>query len=113
MMLMYPGPDNEGPTPEAIARMARYNEELEKAGALLSLDGLHPPSNAASVSFSGESPTVTDGPFTEAKELVGGYWIIQAESRDQAIDWAARCPAGAGDRIEIRQLAEISDYPEG
>jgi hypothetical protein len=112
MMFMYPGEKNEGPTPEAVAEMARYNEELTKAGALLALDGLHPPGDAARVRFAGGEPSVTDGPFTESKEMVGGYWIIQAGSREEAIAWAARCPAGEGDMIEVRRIAELSDYPE-
>ena len=112
MMLMYPGEGNQGPTPEVVAVMSRYNAELEKAGALLSLDGLHPPAHAASVTFPGGKPTVVDGPFSEAKEVVGGYWIIRASSKQEALDWAARCPAGEGDRIEVRQIAGMSDYSE-
>jgi hypothetical protein len=112
MMFMYPGESTEGPTPELVAAMSRYNEELAKAGALLALDGLHPPAAAASVTFSGGKGSVTDGPFSEAKEVVGGFWIIRADSKEEALDWAARCPAGDGDRIEVRQIAELSDYPE-
>ena len=82
-----------------------------RAGALLALDGLHPPSAATRLSFSGGGrPRVTDGPFTEAKELVGGYWIIQARSKDEAVEWASRAPIGDG-TIEVRQIAEEADYP--
>ena len=91
--------------------MNRYNEELARAGALLALDGLHPPSTATRLTFSGgDRPTVTDGPFTEAKELVGGYWIIQARSKEEAVEWASRAPIGDG-TIEVRQIAEAADYP--
>ena len=74
--------------------MMKYNEELQKAGVLLALDGLHPPSMGARVSFSGGKPTVTDGPFAEAKEVLGGYWMIQVKSKEEAIEWASRCPDG-------------------
>ena len=112
MMFMYPGEQNEGPTAEAVSRMAEYNEELSKAGALLALDGLHPPGDAASVRFSGGEASVTDGPFAEAKEMVGGYWIIEADSKEKALEWASRCPAADGDRIEVRRIAEASDYAD-
>ena len=81
------------PTAEAVAAMMKYNEALQKAGVLLALDGLHPPSMGARVSFSGGKPKVTDGPFTEAKEVLGGYWMIQVKSKEEAIEWASRCPA--------------------
>jgi len=111
MMIMMPNISEEewAPTPEAIA-MSKYNEELTKAGVLLGLDGLQPPAAGARVSFPGGTPTVTDGPFTEAKEMIGGYWLIQARSKDEAVEWAARCPAGDGDVIEVRQVYEMSDY---
>ena len=116
MLLMIPrGYENAAPgtMPDAaaVAAMARYNESLQKAGVLLALDGLHPPSMGARVSFSGGTPTVTDGPFTEAKEVVGGYWMIQVKSREEAIAWAARCPASDNEVIEIRQVQEFSDFP--
>jgi len=91
--------------------MMKYNEELQKAGVLLALDGLHPPSEAARVSFAGGTPTVLDGPFAEAKEVVGGYWMIQVRSRDEAIQWATRCPAGPNETIEVRQVFEMSEFP--
>ena len=112
MMFMYPEISEEEWTPSAedVAAMSRYNEELRKAGMLLSLDGLHPPGEGARVSFSGGEVTVTDGPFAEAKEVVGGYWLIQARSKEEAVEWAARCPANEGDVIEGRQVYEVSDF---
>jgi hypothetical protein len=115
MLFMYPGPMDEGggPTPDAVEAMARYNEELTKAGALLAADGLHPPDTSASVTWSTGKPKITDGPFTEAKELVGGYWIIQAKSRDEAIEWASRVPGVQGSqRVEVRQIAELDEFSE-
>jgi hypothetical protein len=111
MMLMIPAVRGEdwSPTPEAIATMGAFNQELDRAGVLLSLDGLHPPGEAARVSFAGGRPTVTDGPFAEAKEVVGGYWLIQARDRDEAVQWASRCPAAEGDVIEIRQVYELDE----
>jgi hypothetical protein len=116
MMLMYPGIDADAeswkPSAEDVAAMSNYNEELGKAGVLLSLDGLRPPADGARVSFSGGTPTVTDGPFAEAKEVVGGYWLIQASSKDEAVEWASRCPAADGDFIEVRRVFEMEDFPE-
>ncbi len=114
MMIMIPNIPDEAdwtPNPEAVAAMSRYNEELTKAGVLLSLDGLQPPVKGARVGFSGGTATVTDGPFTEAKELIGGYWLIQAKSKEEAVEWASRCPAADGDVIEVRQVYEMSDFP--
>ena len=99
------------PSAEAVAAMSRYNESLRKAGVLLALDGLHPPSMGARVSFAGGKPKVTDGPFSEAKEVLGGYWMIQVKSRDEAIAWASRCPAGENEVIEVRQVQEMEDFP--
>ena len=114
MMLMIPNVTEEDWTPdaEAVASMGRYNEELSKAGVLLALDGLHPSSEGARVSFSGGRSSIADGPFTEAKELVGGYWVIEASSRAEAVQWASRCPAADGDVIEVRRVFELSDFPE-
>ena len=100
-----------GPTPEMVAAMTRYNRELTDAGVLLSLDGLHPATEAARVKFGGGSAAVTDGPFAEAKEVVGGYWMIEVGSRAEAVEWARRCPAGDGDVIEVRQVQEMSEFP--
>ena len=116
MMLMIPkGYESAAPgaTPpaDAVAAMMKYNESLSKAGVLIALDGLHPPSMGARVSFAGGRPRVTDGPFPEAKEVLGGYWMIQVRSRDEAIAWASRCPAGDNEVIEIRQVQELEDFP--
>jgi hypothetical protein len=99
------------PDADAVAAMMKYNESLQKAGILLALDGLHPPSMGARVSFSGGKPKVTDGPFIEAKEVVGGYWMIQVKSKEEAIEWASRCPASDNEVIEIRQVQEFSEFP--
>lgn len=99
------------PEQKAIENMMKYNEALGKAGILLALDGLHPPSMGARVSFAGGKPKVTDGPFAEAKEVVGGFWIIQVKSKEEAVQWAMRCPAGENEVIEIRQVMDIDDFP--
>ena len=116
MMLMIPrGYETAAPgaVPDAahVAAMTRYNEALKKAGVLLALDGLHPPSTGARVSFKAGKPTVTDGPFAESKEVVGGYWMIQVKSRQEALDWASRCPALDNEIIEVRQVFEMTDFP--
>ena len=116
MMLMIPrgyetaAPDAM-PSAEAVAAMMKYNEALKEAGVLITLDGLHPPASGARVSFEGGKPVVTDGPFTESKEVIGGYWMIDVKSRDEAIAWAKRCPASGNEVIEIRQVHEMSDFP--
>jgi hypothetical protein len=114
MMIMKPNisEENWAPSAEAIAAMSAYNEELTKAGVLLALDGLQPTAMGARVSFASGQPTVTDGPFTEAKEMIGGYWLIQAKSRQEAVQWASRCPAADGDVIEVRQVYEMSDFAD-
>jgi hypothetical protein len=99
------------PSVERVAAMTKYNESLQKAGVLLALDGLHPPSTGARVSFKGGKPTVVDGPFAEVKEVIGGYWMIQVGSRAEAIEWARRCPASDNELIEVRQVQEMSDFP--
>jgi hypothetical protein len=99
------------PDPKAVEAMMKYNESLQKAGVLLALDGLHPPSVGARVTFSGGKPRVTDGPFAEAKEVLGGYWMIDVKSRQEAIEWASRCPAGDNEVIEVRQVQEMGDFP--
>jgi hypothetical protein len=116
MMLMIPlgyeaAPADVQLDPERVAAMMRYNEALKDAGVLITLDGLHPPSMGARVSFASGQPIVTDGPFTEAKEVLGGYWMIEVASRAEAIAWARRCPASPNEIIEIRQVQEISDFP--
>ncbi|TAM89294.1 YciI family protein, partial [bacterium] len=99
------------PDAAAVAAMMKYNESLQQAGVLLALDGLHPPSMGARVSFPGGKPTVTTGPFADAKEVVGGYWMIEVTSKEEAIAWASRCPASGNDVIEVRQVQEFSDFP--
>lgn len=114
MMFMYPGITDEAdwtPSPEVVAAMGQYNEQLTQAGVLLSLDGLHPTSEGARVSFAGGSPSVTDGPFAETKEVLGGYWLIDVPSKDEAVAWASRCPAGDREMIEVRRVYEMADFP--
>jgi hypothetical protein len=116
MMLMIPkGYEKAAPgtMPDAksVAAMMKYNDSLQKAGVLLALDGLHPPSMGARVTFKGGKPRVTDGPFAEAKEVLGGYWMIQVKSKEEAIEWAKRCPASENEIIEIRQVQEMSELP--
>jgi hypothetical protein len=116
MMLMIPkgyesAPAGTLPETEAIEKMMKYNESLGKAGVLLALDGLHPPSMGARIALSGGKPKVTDGPFTESKETIGGFWMIQVKSRAEAIEWASRCPLSANEVIEVRQVMEMSDFP--
>jgi hypothetical protein len=115
MMLMIPAGYETAapgtlPPVEAVEAMMKYNEALKEAGVLITLDGLHPPSTGARVSFAGGKPVVTDGPFTESKEVIGGYWMIEVNSRDEAIAWAKRCPASNNEVIEIRQVQEMSDF---
>src|ERR1700728_968366 len=100
------------PSAEAVAKMMEYNKSLQKAGVLLALDGLYPPSTGARVAFTDGKVTVTDGPFPEAKEVVGGYWIIQARSREEAIEWAKRAPILGDGIIEVRQIQEMAVFPE-
>lgn len=100
------------PPADLVAKMTKFNESLSKAGVLLSLDGLTPPAKAARVSFGGGKARVIDGPFAEAKEMVGGFWMIQVRSRDEAIEWARRAPMLEGDVIEVRQVQELADFPE-
>lgn len=100
------------PSAEAVSRMAEYNKSLQQAGVLLALDGLFPPSTGARISFSDGKATVTDGPFAETKEVIGGYWIIQARSREEAVEWARRAPMSNNEIIEVRQIFEMADFPE-
>ena len=115
MMFMYPSDDAEKtgvmPSAEDVAQMMKYNEELAKAGVLIALDGLHPSSAGARVSFPGGKAKVTDGPFSEAKEIIGGYWMIQCKSREEAIEWAKRVPAKGTNFVEVRQVFEMSEFP--
>jgi hypothetical protein len=117
MMLMIPkgyetAAPGTVPDAKAVEAMMKYNQALQQAGVLIALDGLHPPSMGARVSFEGGKPKVTDGPFTEAKEVLGGYWMIDVKSKQEAIEWASRCPGSPNEVIEIRQVQELSDFPE-
>ena len=116
MMLMIPkgyetAAPGTAPDAGAVAAMMKYNQSLQKAGVLLALDGLHPPSMGARVTFAGGKPKVTDGPFAEAKEVLGGYWMIEVNSRQEAIEWAKKCPGSENCVIEIRQVQEMEDFP--
>ena len=116
MMLMIPTAFEmaaQGVTPDvkSIAAMMKFNESLQKAGVLLAVDGLHPSSMGARVRFAGGKPKVTDGPFAEAKEVLGGYWMIDVKSKDEAIAWASRCPCSDNETIEVRQVHEMSEFP--
>ena len=109
MMLMLPR-SYATPDANAVARMTRYNDALAKAGVLLALDGLDPPAAGTRVAFAAGKATATDGPFAESKEVVGGYWLIDVKSKDEAVAWASRCPAGDGDVIEVRRVHESSKW---
>jgi len=116
MMLMIPGngesvaPGNL-PDVDGVIAMMKYNQALWQAGVLLALDGLHPPSMGARVSFADGRPMVAEGPFAGAKDVPSGYWMIDVASRDEAIAWASRCPASVGEAIEVRQVQEFTDFP--
>ena len=116
MMLMIPrgyetAAPGTMPPVEAVEKMMKYNEALKEAGVLVTLDGLHPLSMGARVSFEGGKPLVTDGPFIETKDVIGGYWMIEVNSKEEAIAWAKRCPASNNEIIEIRQVQEMTDFP--
>ena len=116
MLLVIPkgyekAPTDAVPDAKSVERMMKYNEDLAKAGVLLSLDGLHPPSAGVRVSYKGGKPAVTDGPFAEAKECVGGYWMIQVKSQEEAVEWAKRAPMGDNEIIEVRRVQEMEDFP--
>ena len=98
------------PDMEAVKKMGEYNEALQQAGVLLALDGLTPPTAGARVSFAGGKAKVTDGSLSQSREPIGGFWMIRVKSRDEAIEWAKRCPAGANDVIELRQVHEPEDF---
>ncbi|MDQ6898914.1 MAG: YciI family protein [Candidatus Dormibacteraeota bacterium] len=113
MLLLKANQDTEAgvmPGPEDFAAMGKFNEEMVKAGVLLAAEGLQASSKGARISFSGENRTVTDGPFTETKELIAGYWLLQVRSKEEAIEWAKRSPLEEGE-VEIRQVFEASDFP--
>lgn len=100
------------PEAEAVAAMMKFNNDLQDAGVLVALDGLHPPSMGARVSFEKGKASVTAGPFAETNEVLGGYWIINVDSMQDAIAWASRCPGGDNEIIEVRQIQEFEDFPE-
>jgi hypothetical protein len=107
-----PEAEKEGflPDPQALLEMGKYNEELMKAGVVLAMDGLHPSSKGKRVKFTGGSPTVIDGPFTEAKELIAGFWIWKVNNIEEAVEWVKRCPCEPGAEVEIRQIGEMEDF---
>lgn len=116
MMLMIPrgyqkAAPGTAPDADAVAAMMQYNQAMQEAGVLISLEGLHPLSMGARVSFRSGQPSVTDGPFVETKEVVGGYWMIRVDSLADAVEWARRCPASDNEVIEIRQVQEFEDFP--
>jgi hypothetical protein len=115
-MILVPGDESseggEMPSEELLAEMQKYNEELVKAGVMLAGEGLHPTSKGAKVRFSDGERTVIDGPFTEAKEIVAGYWLWDVRSKEEAIEWVKRAPFGGGTEIEIRQVFEAEDFGE-
>jgi hypothetical protein len=116
MVLVPAGEESEAgvlPDDEILDAMTKYNEELAKAGVLLDLNGLHPTSDAVRVKFDEGKTTVMDGPFTEAKELIAGYWLIEVGSKEEAIDWVKRAPFGGGVQIEVRQVFELDEFGSG
>jgi hypothetical protein len=115
IVMVKASPESEAgvlPSQELLTEMGKFNEELVKAGVMLEGEGLHPSSKGARVKFSGSKRTVIDGPFTEAKELVAGFWVWQVRSKEEAIEWAKRCPnpTGADGELEIRQIFEADDF---
>jgi hypothetical protein len=98
------------PEADAVAAMMEYNRALQQAGVLITCEGLHPPAMGARVTFASGKPLITDGPFAEAKEVLGGFWMIEVASREEAIAWATRCPAGPNEVIEVRQVQELDDF---
>ena len=115
MLMMIPGsyetagPELDLPV-DRVAEMMKFNESLQQAGVLLYCEGLHPPATGARVRFKAGVPTVADGPFAEAKELLGGFWLIDVRSREEAIEWARRCPASDDEMLEVRRVQEMEDY---
>jgi hypothetical protein len=107
-----PETEKEGflPDPQLLLEMGKYNEELMKAGVVLAMDGLHPSSKGKRITFTGAKPTITDGPFAETKELVGGFWIWQVRNIEEAVEWLKRSPFGPGTEVEIRQVFEMEDF---
>jgi hypothetical protein len=115
-MVLVPGsPESEAgemPSTEIVAAMTKYNEELVKSGVMLAGEGLYPTSRGTKIRFNGSERTVIDGPFTEAKEIVAGYWVWECASREEAIEWLKRAPIDGGVEIELRQIFEVGDFGE-
>lgn len=114
MILIKSNADTEAgilPSSEMIAAMGKYNEALIDAGVMLAGEGLHPSAKGARIKFEGGKTTVTDGPFAETKELLGGFWLIQTKDRDEAIAWCKQIPLGNGEEVELRQVFEVADFP--
>ena len=103
------GDGGKTPKLEDLEKMGKFNDELAKAAKMIDIDGLRPPSDGARITFADGKPTVTDGPFSESKEVIGGYWIFEIGSREEALEWAKRVPAEPGDVIELRPIWELSD----
>ena len=99
------------PSPDIVLPMRKFNQDMAKAGVLLAAEGLHPTSKGTRLRVSGGKPVITDGPFAEAKEVIAGFWIIQVKSKEQAVEWAKRCPLPENGLIEIRQVFEDRDFP--
>jgi hypothetical protein len=114
-MMMLPAPvdvlENWQPTKEVVGAMRKFSDDMRKAGVLLSAEGLHPTSRGTRIRVSGGRRTLTDGPFAEAKEVIAGFWMIQVKSKDEAVEWANRCPLGEDGLIEVRQVFEAHDFP--
>ena len=114
-MMMLPAPvdvlENWQPTKEVVGAMRKFSDDMRKAGVLLSAEGLHPTSKGTRIRVSGGRRTVTDGPFAEAKEVIAGFWMIQVKSKDEAVEWANRCPLEENGLIEVRQVFEAHDFP--
>jgi hypothetical protein len=114
MMIVKASKESEAgamPTKELVAAMGKFNEEMIKAGVMLSGEGLHPSSRGARIAYSGQKRTVTDGPFSQTGELASGFWVINVKSKEEALDWAKRVPFTNGEVVEIRQIFEASDFP--
>ncbi len=111
MLLVIPRDFTKMPPKDLVERMSKFNDSMRDAGIILDLNGLMPPATAAHVTFKDGKPSVVDGPFAEAKEAVGGYWMIQVSSQQEAVEWARRAPMLDGDRIEVRRISELSDFP--
>jgi hypothetical protein len=114
MMIVKASKESEAgalPSKKLVAAMGKFNEEMIKAGVMLSGEGLHPSSKGARIAYSGQKRTVTDGPFSQTGELIAGFWVIKVKSRQEAMEWASRVPFTNGEVVEVRQIFEASDFP--